>query len=336
VLGLELEGRFCGLVSEALKSRFLWASKGHGLRIMCARLSKEHFWTKSSYKDNLVLSTEWVAETDMEVFENWAYWIPTGLVLGLVAFFRKSASEWFSEYLKSYFSSELKRVEHDFKESEIRLSASIARQDKSIEHLQSGVLSNLTSRNLRLYEKRLNALDTIWEVIVESGRFKSLIQIVYTFNLDAVFDDEKASSVISDLLKKTLPIEKNTLDFFNKATFVRPHISVLVWAYYRAYEAIVAHGCAIALVLQTRVPSKFLSDGADVKILIHTVLPQLSDAPDKLDLRNSLKYLDLIEHEILEAIKHDLNGTDLDHSQVKKAKQILEIANNLSGQLNTA
>lgn len=275
------------------------------------------------------------AETGMEVFTNWAYWVPTGLALSLVAFFRKSASEWFSEYLKSYFSSELKRVEHVFKESEIRFSASIARQDKSIEHLQTGVLSNLTSRNLRLYEKRLNALDTIWEVIVESGRLKSLIQIVYGFNLDAVFKDQKASRAVSELIKTTSPIENHTLNFFSKATLVRPHVSVLVWAYYRAYAAIVAHGCAIALVLQTRVPSEFLSDGSDVKVLIHTVLPQLCDTPEKLDLRCSLKYLELIEHEILEAIKHDLNGTDLDHSQVKKAKHILEIANSLSGQLST-
>lgn len=295
-------------------------------------VSKGHFWTKSSYKDNLVIPTEWVAETVMEVFTNWTYWIPTGLLLTLVTFFRKSVSEWFSEYLKSHFSSELKRVEHDFKESEIRLSASIARQDKNIEYLQSGALSNLTARNLRLYEKRLNALDTLWEVIVECGRFKAVIGIVYTFNLEAVLEAQKKTDVIAELLKKTSTIDGDTLKFLTKATLVRPHVSVLVWAYYRAYEAIIRQGCYIAAVLQHRAPGDVIPDGGDVKTLIHTVLPKLAETSEKIDLKNSLIYLDLIEYEILDAIKYDLSGTDLDNSQVEKAKRILEKASNLKGQ----
>jgi len=265
----------------------------------------------------------------MDLFLNLAYWVPTGIFVVLVTVFKKSISEWFSEYLKNYFSAELKRVEHDFKRAEIQFSAALGRQDKTIEHLQSGALSNLTARNQLLYDRRLKALDTLWEVVVESWKFKGILTLVHTFPLDLVLKAQTKTDVIAELLKKTGTIDPDTMAFFSKAALVRPYVSILVWAYYKAYEAIIRHGCFIALILQHRVDGEIIPQGKDVKALIHAVLPQLGDTSEQLDLKNSLVYMDLIEYQMLEAIKYDLNGNDLDHIQMEKAKRIINIANSL-------
>ena len=158
-------------------------------------------------------------------------------------------------------------IQHEYNERLEELRAEIRSSETEIAILRNGAISNLTSHQTAVAQRRIQAVDLVWSTAVEGEKFRHLTKLIEILNLGEI---EKASpeeraraKPFFESFTKNLP-DIATID--GQAASVRPYISSLAWAYFRAYRLIIGNAFATLKVLEVgENPSRLVTQSRRVR-----------------------------------------------------------------------
>lgn len=90
-------------------------------------------------------------------------WIPaistTSLLALAIWFFRSLISTWLTKSIENEFNTKLENLRSELRAKEAQIDA-----------LRSGAMSGLMSRQSKLYERQIEAIEQVWEAVTELGK----------------------------------------------------------------------------------------------------------------------------------------------------------------------
>lgn len=249
---------------------------------------------------------------------NLSNWIPAFSTASLLAL-----ALWL---FRSLISTRLtKAVENEFNEKLENLRAELRAREAQIDALRSGAMSGLISRQSKLYERQLDAIEQVWEAVTELGKAKAISATMATIK----FEESAKEAATNPQFRQIFEIMGSGFNIkdikLGAASKARPFLSPLAWAYYSAYQAIVLLAAMKYETLKIGIdsPNKYIdSDG--VNNLIKTVLPHQTDYIDKYGSSAHHYLLDEIENLLLSELRNMQKGVDSDKENAERAAAILQ------------
>lgn len=262
----------------------------------------------------------------MSAFE-WIYpWLVAATPLILVFIFR----EWFkvrlTESVKHEYSVEVEKLRSELRQNEKLFNEKIERESQRVTWLSSGALTNSASRQEQLFKHRLDSVDRLWASVIEARKYNAMTQILAMFNVDKILDlVEKDPSQMKKFKASGFFDVSDDFTSMLSAHASRPYVTILTWAYYSAFEAIVTHAAATATAITRPMPKDMLDDKR-LKSLLKAALPESASTIDELKPNRCYVFLQALEDKIIWSIQNfDLKGQDLDDTLIAQARTIIEI-----------
>ena len=270
----------------------------------------------------------------MEILELVA-WVPSvtvsALIGGVVYLSRNLIITRLKSAVEHEYNQKLRVLESELRQTEISLNEKMKEESIKLEGLRTGALGNISKRQDIRFDKRVQATEVIWNTVVEARKFHTLSASIQNLNIQALIEKIKTDPRYAkpfQMLSQNTPIED--LAFLTNAHRVRPHVSILVWSYYAAYEAILTRAILVVIVIKDGLSKEFLGDDSKVKSLLKLALPEFSENIEKVNSNNSFIYLEHLESKLLQAIQeYDLRGIDLDDETINRSKSVIDLSKQL-------
>ncbi len=165
-----------------------------------------------------------------------------GLGIFIVKIFFKTS---FESWLKHQFDLKLEEAKSSFRQEEEQFKAAMASREKKLESLATAALSSMASRNQVLDKRRVEALENLWNAVIEMRPLRAAARFTESLKMDVLIDraskgDAQAAKVqqFAATLWTTSGLEGFKLaDLPDRE---RPFISPLVWGLFSAYRQLSA------------------------------------------------------------------------------------------------
>lgn len=258
-------------------------------------------------------------------------WIPTTVLVILGFLGRNLIKTRLSASVQHEYNAKLKALESELRATEKSLAADIEAKQREIDALRNGPLTLISKRQELVFDRRVDALDKIWNSVCESKRLHNAPSTLKSLDISKI---AQSKTINSDLAKFVSDITSNIqledLNFFKEYYRYRPHVSILVWAYFAAYEAIIYKSIFTVHILRKQMDTALLNiQDKSAFYLIKTALPELNLTEENFRFDMSYDYLEFLESRLLEAIKFDLQAHDLDEQSINRANSVISAAKNL-------
>jgi len=223
-----------------------------------------------------------------------------------------------TQSVKSEFDKKIENLRSDLRTKESRIDA-----------LQDGALSGLVSRQSKIYEKQIEAIEHLWEAKRELDKLQFISASMSTVK----FEESAKAAPTEPKLRKMFEIIGGKLELadlnLESAEKARPFISELAWAYFSAYRSILLLAFTKLDVLRKGVdsPGRFFELDGD-KDLLKSILPHHSHYIDKHG--DSHEFLNEIEELLLSEFKNIQAGNESDRENTERAAVILRESKKLS------
>ncbi len=232
--------------------------------------------------------------------------------------------------VESEFNKSLEKYRAELRSSEEHLKAALKSRETDISLLRSSAIASLANRQTKLDDRRLEAVDNIWNAVLElaPAKFMSIIMGTIKFEVmaEAAVTNEKLRAVMGtfdktfDLtkFKHQVPPEKS-----------RPFITPMLWASYSAYSSILIQGVMRAHVIKTGLGANDFVDDSKLAALLKSVLPHQTQFVDEFGPGAYHLLVGEIEDKIIKEMHLTISGVDSDEASLKQAAKILELSNSL-------
>ena len=246
-------------------------------------------------------------------------WLPP-IVIGLGVFLGKN-------WLKAWIDNRVAVLGQKEIES---YRAEINAEKKQISDLRENVLSGQANRQSILDQRRIAAVERIWESVNELQAYRILAEFLQKVNVEVAAEEAPNDPTVQlffAALKKTAGTpEKRS----NPAKADEPFISPKAWALYKSYESITSNAVAVFSAFEHGVdPMRFLKMD-EMTALAKTVLPHQSDFMDEYGPTGAYFLLDEIKQQLLNELRSVLEGKRTDLEQMQQAIEITKQANLLA------
>ncbi len=245
-------------------------------------------------------------------------WIPalssTTLLALALWLFRSLISTRLTKSVENEFNTKLENLRSELREKEARIDA-----------LQNGAMSGLMSRQSKLYERQLGAIEQIWEAINELSKGKYISSAIASLNFEAAAKEAATSLKFRDSIKQlkgSFDIKSINIDSASKA---RPFLSELAWSYFNAFRAIILLDAMKLQMLEIGIesPEKYFKSD-HVTSLIKAIFPHQSNNLDKYGSSVHYHFLEDIESLLLIELQNMQKGNDSDKENAERAASILK------------
>ncbi|TLM63960.1 MAG: hypothetical protein FDZ69_12050 [Deltaproteobacteria bacterium] len=254
---------------------------------------------------------EWIASLSTTGLFAFALWLLRGVIKTRLI-----------NAVRHEYEKDIEQLKTTLRMSEEVFKTDLKEKEKQIEALRSGALSAIMTRRNTLYARQLQAIEDIWGAVVSLSYGKSISATMAILK----YEEAVKEAANSERFRKTfewLSVNYDANQVYNQANRARPFVSELAWAYFSAYQTIIAHGVLRLKTLQIGVGKEF-SDHDSILKIVKTALPEYSEFIAEHGV-NSLHYLlDAIETKLLKEIQTMLKDTGSDAEDIKRAAQILE------------
>jgi hypothetical protein len=230
------------------------------------------------------------------------------------------------------FNTKLESVRAQIRESEERLKAELRAKEAEIAALRSGALTALSSRQVALDKRRLEAVDQLWASVTALGPARRLAALMSSISFEKaapITESEPKARQIFEMMGSEFDIKSIDLSNASKA---RPFLSPMVWATFSALEAVVMHAVTQWQLLKSGLGAKDLIDNEAIAKLIKIALPHYSDHIDKFGPPAYYYALEALDDQLLKEIQQMLSGVEADMSSIVRAAEILRQSNAVSAQ----
>lgn len=211
------------------------------------------------------------------------------------------------------------------------MQSELRTKEAQINTLQSGALSGLVSRQSKMYEKQIEAIEQIWDAKSQLSKGLHLVEKMAIIDFDKSSKESVKNADLRsffDTINGDLKLSDFNLDSAKKS---RPFISDLAWAYYSAYQSIVISSLIKMNALKKGIenPEKFFNfKGGDN--LLKSVLPNYSDLIDgDFSATHYPFFLSEIEKLLLLELKSIYLGNNIDTENSQRAAEILKASEKL-------
>lgn len=257
-------------------------------------------------------------------------WFPALTTTALLAFAlwlgRNLISTRLTKSVEFEFNERLEALKADMRASEERLKAELREKEAEITALRGGALAVLSSRQVALDKRRLEAVDQLWSAYSALAPARLVSTYMSVIKFDAARKEAEQNPNARALFAAMggdLDIKKLELSGAAKA---RPFVTPMVWAVYSAIQAITFNAVLRWHVLKEGMAVGDMADHESIKKLILTVLPHYAEYLEKHGPDAYHYCLEPLDEKLLQEINKMLSGSDIDKESLKQAAEILRQA----------
>jgi hypothetical protein len=261
-------------------------------------------------------------------------WIPSVTVsglLGLALWLSRSLVETrLRASVQNEFESKLEELRAALRASEERLRAQLREREAELQALRTGALSAMTSRQVALDDRRLEAVDQLWSAYIELSRARFIAGFMAIVKFEeAAKEAERNDRARQAFEMMGLGFDPKKLDV-SGASKARPFVSPMVWAVFAAIQAITMHSLVRWTALKTGIGNTKLINDEAVKDLVVAVLPAQKDYLEKVGPGSYYYVLEALDERLLAEIRAMLSGASDDLTSVERASKIVELAGKIA------
>jgi len=228
-------------------------------------------------------------------------------------------------------------VSHEYNEKLAIINADLSSKKSEIEALRNGVLGSVVTRQRLLYERRLKAVEQLWDNVLDLGPAKQTSATILAIPYDKVLDHAEEEPKVQEIFKM---IDggvdgKKDLSFFkvDNAVKARPFLSELAWSLFSAYTTILSMAVLRMEMLKTGIKLP-LQDAKSSLDIVKKALPHQTEYIDKYGLDGMHYLLEELELSILSELRRILDGKDSDKESLEMAQSINEAVKELQSSVS--
>jgi hypothetical protein len=258
-------------------------------------------------------------------------WIPaittTTLAGGALWLLRNLIVTRLTNSVEHEFNEKIERLRADLREADERLKASLREKEAEISVLRSGALNALSSRQIAIDKRRLEAIDQLWLA------FQSLngAQAIST-SLSVIKFEEAAKRAENDPKLRQFfesigaGFDQKSIDHASAAK-ARPYVSAMAWATYSAYMSICMNAVMRWHILRFGMGTNDFANNDAINKLITAALPGYTEYLEKVGPDGYHYILDALESKLLNEIENMLKGAEADQASIEQAAEIIRRSN---------
>ncbi len=209
---------------------------------------------------------DWVPAISSTVLLAVVLWLSRGLIAT-----RLSAA------VKHEYDSRIERLRASFRRSEETIRADLVSKQIEIVELRSGVLSNITTRQVALQNRRIEAVDSLWGAVVALAPAKNVSKFMSVIKFEGMAEQAAKNEQLQQMYQvfgKGFNAKEINLQDAHRS---RPFVSPMAWAYFSAFQAIVLYAVAQLQMLEAGVNMPKILDVDVLKRLVNSALPHQAD-----------------------------------------------------------
>lgn len=230
--------------------------------------------------------------------------------------------------VKAEYDAKIAGLQSELRQSEERQRATLAERRGEIEALRSGALSAMTSRQMAVDGKRIEAIDLLWETIVDLRGAKGAAGLLSRLRFDELQKHVPTNPVAYGAFKRMNDDLKPLFAKTKEAERARPYVTDMAWALFIAYTAVASVPMARLWVLELKITDpKILVEGR-IAALVREVMPDRAGEIERLGENNLHEILDEMEVRLLAEFHRMMHGTESEAANVEQAARILQLARN--------
>lgn len=265
--------------------------------------------------------------TDMALIEWFPSLTTTSLFAAALWLSRKLIATRLTASVEHEFNSRLEDLRANFREREEQFKAELRSRQEEIAALRSGAITAMTSRQVALDQRRLQAVDQLWEsfTALAPAKFISSYMSVIKFETTAneAVRDERVRKMF-EVIGGGFNENDDRLKLSAKA---RPFVTPMVWAIFSAYQAIAYLGVFKLKMITAGIGAKDFYDKAAVSRMAKAALPHHAETIDQHGEAIFHHLLDLLEEKLLIEVRNMLAGSEGDKASVEQAAEIVRLVN---------
>lgn len=257
-------------------------------------------------------------------------WLPsittTGLVTIVLWLCRNLIATRLTKSVQHEFDTKLESVRTNLRESEEMFRADLRAKENEISSLRSGAMSAMSSRQIALDKRRLEAVDQLWSAFTALGPAKNVAVVIAPYNFDKVLEESARDPKLREaftMMGSLVDVKKIDL---SDSTRARPFVSPMAWAIFSAYQAIVMRGVAKVELIKSGLGKNFLDNEVTAR-LVKAALPHHEEYIDKYGDSGYHLLLDELEVKLLNEIQKMQAGVESDKASIEQAAEILKLSN---------
>lgn len=246
-------------------------------------------------------------------------WLARNLIITRLT---KSVENEYATLLEAY-KFELRKSEESFK-------ADLKVKEVEIAALRSGTLSAISSRQLLLDKKRMEASEEIWASVISLGAFKVVSSWMSILNFEEAAESAKHDPNVRKLVEV---LDKQIDPEYMKSQLVpskaRPFVTPMLWASYSAYSSVMMQAVMRAFVIKHGVGAEMIKEGK-VADMLKLVLPHQAGYIDKYGASCYHYLLEELEEKIIKEIHHTISGASTDEQGIQQAAAVIKKCNEIA------
>ncbi len=233
------------------------------------------------------------------------------------------------------FNTKLEALRAQVREGEERLKAELRAKETEIAALRNGALTALTSRQMALDKRRLEAIDQLWAsvtALTPARGIAAMMSVISFENAAPITERDPKARQAFEMMGGVFDIKNLDLSGAAKA---RPFLSPMVWATFSALQAVIMHGVMRWHILKGGLGNKDFANNEAISKLIKVALPHYSNYIDKLGPSAYYYVLEALDERLLNELQNMLSGVEVDKVSIEQAAEILRQSNIVRAQATT-
>ncbi|OIR03277.1 hypothetical protein GALL_145490 [mine drainage metagenome] len=257
------------------------------------------------------------------------------IVLALVGWLGKNLiATRLTNSVKHEFDAKLETLKSELKDKEEAFKADLKAKEVEITSLRSGAMSAMSSRQIAVDKRRLEAVDQLWEAFISLVPAKNIASSMSTINFEVVAKRAVAEEKLRQFFGILLDGYDQDAINASLAEKAHPFVSPMAWAYFLAYRAIVLQLVMKAKMLKSGIdPTDLLDKGVLVKLL-KIALPHHSAFIDQGGKDGFYCLLEELEQALLAEMQNMLTDTDAYKKNVAQALEINKLSSTMMDSAN--
>lgn len=255
---------------------------------------------------------EWFAPISTTALFALALWLSRNLIITRL-----------TNSVRYEYENKLESLKADLRQNEEIVKADLKAKASQIDALRSGVLSGITSREAAIFQRRLAAVEQLWDAVISLGPAKSVSAWMAVVKFEPAAKEAAKNPRFREIFSVIGSFDLNSLSN-NPALRTRPFVSPIVWAYYSAYQAIIFHAVARLQMLKSGIDMVEVIDNKNVTNLVKAALPHQVQYIEQFGPGAFHYLLDELENNLLAAFQQMFKGDESDKDTLEKAAAIIK------------
>ena len=246
---------------------------------------------------------------------------------------REAVANYVSSFVQHNFARKIEELKSELRHREEKFAADLKINEQQLRSIADTALSLRSSRQAALDERRLRAVEKLWEAKIATDRMKVTASMVAHLNLEELYkaasnDDPKVMEFARKMVELTgVDLKKQAPQASVQSE--RPFLTPSVWSLFSAYQGVMV---VSVLHLQTLAAgvTKFLKEEDKLKPVMLLAMPEYEGYIEKYGFSGYYNLLDSLEQKLLNAIAEMLDGKAVDDATLRRNAEIISLARDLN------